>query len=622
MIGDLVPGLAALEGDPMEVLRTSPIVRLLPNRPKWGDVASLGLAEVRNTPGMGDRRVDELLRRFRITINDVRVNEELNRFDSEEFWSGNALAEMRVGDVYPDMHSLSGNPREFITDAGRSIKRLIGPDATWSDVADLELRLILNTPNVGPVRLQKNLAALGVAMENARSASGESVISEMVRVGAAARSEARRQLRESQPVEEVCEELLSTFTDREFVILERILTIEGTPPTLQVIGDEIGLTRERVRQVESRVVDVLTRLARSDEFDVIAARCQEIHQHVGPLRPLRDLGHSVIPDHSSLVGRLLWYIAGPYRIEKGWVRLAGMEDPSKILRSATESLAVDGSAPLSAVRYSLESMGIDGSLLERMAEFDGGIRIRGDRVLDWRMSLHDKAVAMLAMEGRPLTEGELVELVQPNSARSMMNQISTDERITRIGPKRFALTAWQMKPYQNIATTMSERLADGPCDIAELARELAEKWGIAPNSVKIMASTHAAFVKEGPRVRLRRPDEPYVVRTSLENSAGCELDDAGRWRLRLEVDKDVLRGSGRQIPEAFAAHLGLEPLGSLRLESDLGATGLKWGQAPQIGSLRSIVETLAGRLGDTLIMTALGEGRVSWTVERAATWQH
>jgi len=273
-IGDLVPGLAALEGDPMEVLRTSPIVRLLPTGPTWSDVASLGLAEVRDTPGMGDRRVDELLRRFRIAINDVRVDEELNRLDAEVFWSRNVLSEMRVGDVYPDMHSLSGNPREFMTDAGRAIKRLIGPDATWSDVADLELRLILNTPNVGPVRLQKILAALGVALENARSAAGESVISEMVRMGSAVKSETRRELRQSQPIEEVCAELLSTFTDREFVILERILTIEGTPPTLQVIGDEIGLTRERVRQVESRIVDLLTTLAKSDEFDVIAARCQ------------------------------------------------------------------------------------------------------------------------------------------------------------------------------------------------------------------------------------------------------------------------------------------------------------------------------------------------------------
>ena len=54
-------------------------------------------------------------------------------------------------------------------------------------------------------------------------------------------------------------EALSHLPERERVILERHFGLEGEPETLQAIGRELGLTRERVRQLEAHALATLSR---------------------------------------------------------------------------------------------------------------------------------------------------------------------------------------------------------------------------------------------------------------------------------------------------------------------------------------------------------------------------
>ena len=52
---------------------------------------------------------------------------------------------------------------------------------------------------------------------------------------------------------------LKTLPDRERVILERHFGLAGEPQTLQEIGRQLGLTRERVRQLEAHALATLSR---------------------------------------------------------------------------------------------------------------------------------------------------------------------------------------------------------------------------------------------------------------------------------------------------------------------------------------------------------------------------
>nr|WP_237536004.1 sigma-70 family RNA polymerase sigma factor [Streptomyces sp. SID3343] len=58
------------------------------------------------------------------------------------------------------------------------------------------------------------------------------------------------------------EPILSACRDRERYILERRFGLLGEPATLDVIGDELALTRERIRQIESKAMGKVRARAR------------------------------------------------------------------------------------------------------------------------------------------------------------------------------------------------------------------------------------------------------------------------------------------------------------------------------------------------------------------------
>mgnify|MGYP006425344827 CR=1 FL=1 len=60
---------------------------------------------------------------------------------------------------------------------------------------------------------------------------------------------------------------LKILTDREKFIAEKYLDIFGNSWTLQDIGDELGLTRERVRQINEKITDKLERSISLEQFE-------------------------------------------------------------------------------------------------------------------------------------------------------------------------------------------------------------------------------------------------------------------------------------------------------------------------------------------------------------------
>ena len=108
-------------------------------------------------------------------------------------------------------------------------------------------------------------------------------------------------------------------------------------------------------------------------------------------------------------------------------------------------------------------------------------------------------------------------------------------------------------------------------------------------------------------MRLRTDAQPYLPKTDLGNTAGCFQID-GAWAYRIRVDSDILRGSGRSIPEAFASYLGVGPLQKGRLAGPEAPMTVGWSQYPAIGSIRLNVEALGLTNGDyVFIRRATGD---------------
>jgi RNA polymerase primary sigma factor len=61
--------------------------------------------------------------------------------------------------------------------------------------------------------------------------------------------------------------VLRTLTDREAAVVKmRFGLVDGQPRTLDEIGREFGLTRERIRQIESKTLSKLRHPSRSQKL--------------------------------------------------------------------------------------------------------------------------------------------------------------------------------------------------------------------------------------------------------------------------------------------------------------------------------------------------------------------
>jgi RNA polymerase primary sigma factor len=71
------------------------------------------------------------------------------------------------------------------------------------------------------------------------------------------RSESLDEGLEREQLRHTLERALGTLPDRERLVVERHFGLHRTPETLQAIGTDLGLTRERVRQLEAHALAVL-----------------------------------------------------------------------------------------------------------------------------------------------------------------------------------------------------------------------------------------------------------------------------------------------------------------------------------------------------------------------------
>jgi RNA polymerase primary sigma factor len=60
------------------------------------------------------------------------------------------------------------------------------------------------------------------------------------------------------------EKLLSKLDDKERAIIKMYFGIDGEPMTLEAIGDEFDLTKERIRQIKSKSINKI----RSNAIDL------------------------------------------------------------------------------------------------------------------------------------------------------------------------------------------------------------------------------------------------------------------------------------------------------------------------------------------------------------------
>lgn len=426
------------------------------------------------------------------------------------------------------------------------------------------------------------------------------------------------------PLEDAAASVLAYFgtkSDRDrAIITERII---GDRSTLVELGDRFGVTRERIRQIEKKLVETLVRFRSSASGEQALPLISHVRAEIGTAIPKAESQayfnalfkvFTSDKDRAVLSDFCLW-AAGPFRWKAGWGmtrELLDADTRANILAGRTEL----GWISPEFVRNVLSAAGIRVKYQDQWMEFLGFVQLDGGW-LPRLSSIPARAEQILRYTGNPMTAEELLPLVDCESARSLRNRLSEDSRFMRINRQgQFALREWsQYDEYSGISEEISQEITKqgGSAEAQYLVSTISARYGVKARSVALYLSA-PMFVKtkEG-RIRLREAGEMQVIRSDPKRCAG--LYRVGEsWVFRVRVSSDSLRGSGRPIPAAVATTLGCQPGSKKVFKSQSSEIVISWpaGSAtgPNLGSIRTDIETLGADVDDYLFL-AFSEGSVS-----------
>jgi hypothetical protein len=411
--------------------------------------------------------------------------------------------------------------------------------------------------------------------------------------------------------------LLDQLAESRRLVLEHRL-LADSPMTLDELGTIRGVTREAVRQDEKRLKTQLATLLDNRTYLPFRWRAEDLANRLGVMAPtsaditveaveqaLRD----VPDDVKATVLNLLLRFAMPasYTVKNGWYIRGGPD------RLPTSEMFWAHYAPASAVsledcREWLSEHSVEPRFLFEWVETVSGLRIEGDFVLRWENNVVDKCIAILEMTGKAATVDDLVERIgQGNNPRGVRDRLFQDPRVIRVDKYRFALREWGLEEYTGIAEEMAQRIAQagGEADLNSIVKELVTTFGVAAGSVRAYADA-PMFIRSGSRVRMRDSHESIPDSADLSACRGVFRLPGGRFSYVLDVDREVLRGSGRSFPKALAITLHVTPENPRTFHAKGQDIKITWPKSshlgPSLGSTRAIVEDVGARIGDKLLL--------------------
>lgn len=430
------------------------------------------------------------------------------------------------------------------------------------------------------------------------------------------------------------EGLLEELDDRDRVLLgRRVWPAEGGW-TLEQVGKELAMSRERARQIEGEIISSFRDRVGSDVYRLVCFRAAELQNRLGAVAPAADkrtqdtltwATRDVAVSKRQTARDLLLWLAGPYTFTNGWWRLVdGAPDPKgNDLRCRASA---SGFLPDDVAADTLHKLGVRGDLHAEWIDAVGGFRKVEGGWLDSSGSIVDQSLRYLAFEGVPMTVEGILEGIGRTDAsvRSVRQRLFDDPRAVRVSKSEIGLSEWGYDEYTSLADEMLEALEreGGRMPLDRMVERLVDQFGVSPNSVRMYAGRPLFLLDADGWIQVRPADQPYEVRDDLLRVPFCYELSTSEASWRVEVDRDVLRGSGRHIPEQLAGWLRLRPGQTLTLHNPSRPLALAWRSwaQPDVGSLKPFAEELGASEGDWLVLVLGRNGTVDVRlVERSAS---
>lgn len=386
---------------------------------------------------------------------------------------------------------------------------------------------------------------------------------------------------------------------RRLLLVERVLG--PGRQTLQDLGDQLAVSRERARQLEVQVAaDLRSQYAYQDRWRSVRWAVGALHDRLGAFAPL-GLRQGALPGMSDTARHVITWLA-EYRYDGDYLVSTELIKPTA--EGMPRLTAGGGVIDEFEVREGLFAAGVHEAHVDALLAGIPGLNRVDGQLVAWGSSMTEKAAVVLELRDEPQDVEELFDMAGGGSLVSFRNRIYEDPRFIRATKSKVALRSWGGRHYTSVTDLMAQRLASGPIEVDELARELHDQYEVSAHSVTMYAYA-PMFKVSGDTVALRTDGDPFIPRDKPQQVRGLYRDGARTVLWHVEVDQDVLRGSGRPLPQEVGTFLGLVP-GDERVElaNRVDPVSVSWPPSsivgPSIGSLRTHAEAAGASLGDIL----------------------
>lgn len=407
-------------------------------------------------------------------------------------------------------------------------------------------------------------------------------------------------------------------SDAHLIVERDIASPSGRRPTLESLATREGVTKERVRQRIKRDLERAAQLRGLPTYRLLSWRAETLRNALGSVcsisapstvQAIRDASRGFVDPVGCGAEEFMLWFASEYRDQDGYWVSGEFGDVKSVLHAAQIALESDWLLPEQRLEEILSHVGLKNELTDDDVAMFTAWRSIGDQWwVRWDGSVGDKAEHVLRLSLRAMDSGEVNKLIGGGHAdSSIQNVLSSDDRFSRISMDlRFALAEWGWEEYSSAAKEIAERIerAGGEAVLTDIIIELSNQFGLKESTIRAFAATPAFVLKSG-RIRLRDEDEPKEVNDRISSAKGLYVRPDGCVVFNIQVDEDVLRGSGRPIPNPLAVALGVLP-GTTRDFSagDVGRIRVSWPitstTGAAIGSTRSLAERCDAKEGDAL----------------------
>ena len=399
--------------------------------------------------------------------------------------------------------------------------------------------------------------------------------------------------------------ILSDLSPRDLLILKSRTLNPGRRATLEDLGRQFDVTRERIRQVETNLSGKLARL-HGPQFLGLQALADDFCAAVGSAVPTNSQHYTNAieqvrgtvgsPDQADFGLLLVLWLAGPYQKERDWL-VSKKADRAEVNLDLSQSTHVGSVIPESDYVAILNSHHIKPQFHHEWLETFSNFLVVDGGIIHASGSFLDRAERLLRHVRKPMNPSEMVPILGKVNTRGMRDRMTNDPRFWRVNVRGDMVLAGTpgYRPYTTI-TKEIERLIElgkGQANRDLVVEYLNRQFGVSKSSVVTFMNTPNFMRLSNGNVAIRTQANLPVSHTSISKVRDC-FSIGGDWGFRIVVDKDRRRGSGFSCPNPFAAYMGC-PLGrKIGVHSSFGTITLSWRKdsptGASMGSVKKVVD--------------------------------